>query len=194
MKHPTLKLVLVLFLLILSIQGFSSKRCIAKQLDTINTILIQFYPWFGVPTQILVDIPKSELTFYRFGSKEIYYPPSEPADSLKSNYNPNVLIQKMPTCLNVKLKATDFSYLMDSIIFRLTATDFQDSICNFWSDGISVYMFTTFKNKELEETELYNYFTPNNRKLFNFILNRINEKTTDTITENYLKKVIRIFE
>lgn len=195
MKHSSIKLLLVTLLLILSTHGFSKIHGLStNQLDTINTVLIQFYPCFAAPTQILVDIPKSELTFYRFGSKERYYPPSDPADSLIPDYDPKVFIQKMPTCLNVKLKAADFGFLMDSIIFRLSTTDLQDSISDCCEDGISVYMFTTFKNKDLEETELYNYFTPNNRRLFNFILDRINKSNTDNITEEYLKKVIRQFD
>ena len=195
MKHFTLKIILLgLFLNFFLNSTGQNIGLESNDKDEINTILVQFFPYLFPPTQILLDISNNELTFYRFGAKERLLPPSDPADSLKPDYDPNVCVEKFPNCIHVKLKNKDFKFLMDSIIYQFNLKDFQDSISNCCEDGISIYMFTTFYNAELKETELYNYLSFNQIRLFNFLLDIINENNSEKITEEYLerlKKLIR---
>ena len=97
--------------------------------------------------------------------KKWFLPPSDPADSLELDYNPNAEVEKRPNCINVKLNSSEYKFLIDSIISNLNKSDFQDNRIDY-EDGINVYMFSTFKNCGLIETELSNYFTISHLKLF----------------------------
>ncbi|NOU62311.1 hypothetical protein, partial [Marinifilum caeruleilacunae] len=97
MKYPILKILFAAFLISLTLNSFGQEqKSIKRNSDQISKILIQFFPCFIAPTQLLVDVSNKELTFYRFGGKERLLPPSPPADSLKPDYDPNVYVQKFP--------------------------------------------------------------------------------------------------
>ncbi|WP_216616731.1 hypothetical protein, partial [Marinifilum caeruleilacunae] len=88
----------------------------------------------------------------------------------------------------------DFEFLKDSLINQLNPNDLKDSISDCCDDGITVYIFSTFQNSELKETELVNYFTANQKRLINFTLEIINKNNYDITTEKYLTKLKRQFK
>lgn len=195
MKSLRVKFFFSLLIIVTNIISYGqTNRIYDENNSEINKIFVQFFPCFIEYTQVLVDIQSKEITFYRFGGKEKWYPPSDPADSLKPGYNPDVYIKKMPTPLNVKLNNKEFNYLMDSIILQINSTDLKDSISDCCTDGITVILFTTFKNGNLKETELANYFSKIHLRFFNFLLDILHRNSLDSTTEVYLNKLKKYFD
>jgi hypothetical protein len=171
-------LYLILCMVIISCKENSGKKIQFENEDTIDKILIQFYPTWQDNSLMLFDFSTRQLAFQRMGQKEYFHaiPPKE-------------IIQKYaPKSMNFQIDSLSYYYLRDSITFN--QNDFIDKE-EATLDGIAHAILYIFKSGKIEDVDLINSLTGNEYKLIIKLIDLNIAHSTDSLTRKYLEDLRR---
>ena len=132
--------------------------------DTIDKILIQFYPAFIDNSLMLLDLSKKEQTFQRIGLKVFYW-------------------KIAPKSLNFQIDTLSYSYFRNISFNEEDFVDKEDRP----DDGIMHTILYVFKSGRIEDVDLKKKMTANENNLIIKMIDLSIEHSTDSITTEYLK-------
>ena len=142
-----------------------NKEIPIENIDTIEKILIQFFPSFNKPSLMLLDLSKEQVTFQRIGLKNDY----------RALYAPKSLNFQIDSLFHSYFKGISFN-----------EEDFIDKK-NYNPDGIHHTVLYIFKSGRIEDIDLINGMTENEYKLIIRLIDISIVQSTDSLITTYLK-------
>jgi len=170
----TVILFLILCMIFTSCRKNAGKEFSCKDEDTIDKILIQFHPSFHDNSLMLLDFLTKELTFHRMTPKE-YYKLIAPKEIVRV---------QAPISMNFQIDPLSYSFLRDTISFN--KEDFIDKKRNYY-DGIFHTILYMFNSGRIEDVDIDNSLTENERKLIVKLIDLSILQSTDSLTKKYLE-------
>ena len=167
-------LYLTLCIVLFSCKDSTDKKAPFKNEDTIDKIVILFFPSFHENSLMLLDFVDRQQTFRRIGTKNFF-----------REIAPKKFIEiQGPKGMNFQIDSLSYSYLKD---IPFNEEDFIDKVNLDYLDGIGHSILYIFKSGRIEDADLGNSLTENEYKLLIKLIDLSIEQSTDSLTTQYLK-------
>ena len=170
MKIPEKIIVLYIciYVIVLSCTDNPNKEVTLENEDTIDIILIQFYPAFDATSLMLLDLSKKQQTF-RYIEHIEFIP----------KYKETIV----PENMHFKLDSLSYSYFRN---ISFNVEDFIDTN-SLAPDGIAHSILYVFNSGRIEDVNLKGGLTKNTYKLITKLIDLNIAQSTDSLTTEYLK-------